>query len=464
MKACPEPVVVQQPDGSDVTIYLKGDEYLHWNEDAAGFAVVKSVDGQWWVYAREEMGRLVPTSYIVGRIEPLSVGLSKPDIAGMRAAVQQRPLFQKDAGAQKAPSAGTMKNLVVLVNFSDLTITRSTAAYDSLFNTIGYTFDGAAGSVKDYYNEISYGTFAVQSTVPAPVTLANGYAYYGANDAYGNDLRPRQMVQQALAALEARGFNFATMDGNGDGWVDGLTIIHAGGGEEYSGNNSSYIWSHQWQMTSTVTYDGVSMRTYHTEPARRGWDSSPSTQGITRIGVICHETGHFIGLPDLYDYGYDSEGAGNFCLMAGGSWNGSYGTKPAHMSAWCKSDLGWVTPTLINGSGYFTLSQAETDPQSYKLRGPFPSTQYFLAENRQGVGFDSGLPGTQRGMLIWHVDETMSNNNDQTHYLVDLEEASGTQHLELNTNGGDDADYYRLDNNTTFNATTTPNNLSYFGA
>jgi M6 family metalloprotease-like protein len=464
VKACPEPVIVRQPDGSEVKLYLKGDEYLHWNEDEAGFAVIRSADGTTWVYASEELGRLVPTSYAVGTVDPLSVGLSKPDIKKLYEAIQQRPMMQTDdTGVQKAPAAGTLRNLVVLVNFSDLSITRSTAAYDSLFNTIGYTFDGAAGSVKDYYNEVSYGNITVQSTVCAPVTLANGYAYYGGNDAYGNDLRPRQMVSQALAALEARGFDFSTMDGNGDGWVDGLTIIHAGGGEEYSGNDPNYIWSHQWQMISTVTYDGVSMRTYHTEPARRGWDAYPTTQGITRIGVICHETGHFLGLPDLYDYGYDSEGAGNFCLMAGGSWNGSYGTKPAHMSAWCKADLGWVTPTVITGTGYYTLATAATTPQSYKLRGPFPTTQYFLVENRQGAGFDSGLPGTQRGILIWHVDETMANNNDQNHYLVDLEEASGTQHLQLNLNAGEDSDYFRSGNATDFSATTTPNNLSYSG-
>ncbi len=461
VKAAPEPAVVQQPDGSKVTIYLQGDEYLHWNEDEAGFPVVKSADGLWWVYAREDLGVLAPTSYIVGRVDPLAAGISKPNIASMRAAIRQSPMLQADDGVQKAPAAGTMKNLVVLVNFSDLAITNTTLEFDNLFNQIGYTTDGAAGSVKDYYNETSYGTYSVQSTVAAAVTLASGYAYYGANDAYGNDLRPRLMVQQALAALEARGFNFAAMDGNGDGWVDGLTIIHAGGGEEYSGNDANYIWSHAWAMTSTVTYDGVSMRQYHTEPARRGWDSTPSTWGITRIGVICHETGHFIGLPDLYDYGYDSRGAGLFCLMAGGSWNGSYGTKPAHMSAWCKADLGWVTPTLITGSGFFTLSQAATVAQSYKLQGPFPATQYFLVENRQGAGFDSGLPGTQRGLLIWHVDETMSNNDDQTHYLVDLEEASGTQHLALNANSGEDSDYFRSGNATEFNATTTPNNLSY---
>ena len=56
-------------------------------------------------------------------------------------------------------------------------------------------------------------------------------------------------------------------------------------------------------------------------------------------------------------------------------------------------------------------------------------------------------------MLIWHVDETMSNNNDQTHYLVDLEEASGTQHLALNQNSGEDSDYFRFGNATDFSAT-----------
>ena len=469
VKAAPQPVLVRQPDGSEVTIYLKGDEYLHWNEDEAGFAVVKSEDGLWWVYARQELGRLVPTSYRVGRVDPLSVGLSKPNIARLREAARQSPILQKSTsvqdstGPQNAPPTGTMLNLVVLVNFSDLAISYSTPAYDDLFNQTGYTTDGASGSVKDYYTEVSYGALTVQSTVPEPVTLSSGYAYYGANDIYGNDIRPRQMVQQALAALEARGFNFATMDGDGDGWVDGLTIIHAGGGEEYSGNDPSYIWSHKWQMPSTVTYDGVKMLQYHTEPARRGWDGYPTSWGITRIGVICHENGHFIGLPDLYDYGYDSEGAGNFCLMAGGSWNGSSGTTPAHPSAYCKAALGWVTPTVITGNGYFPLSRAETAAQSYKLQGAFPSTQYFLVENRQGVGFDSGLPGTERGMLIWHVDRTVPNNDDQTHYMVDLEEASGTQHLALNQNRGEDSDYFRSGNATAFDASTTPNNLGYSG-
>ena len=476
--ACPGGATVTQPDGTPITVYLRGDEYAHWNESREGYHITRNARHE-WVYLVSENGRAVASEHAVGKADPRAVGAIKPDRAklaesgrqsrALRTAAEETPDTTQTSAAQAAPnltpSTGTMYNLVVLVNFSDLTVAYPTQDYDALFNQVGYTADGAVGSVKDYYHEVSYNTLTVQSVVPEPVTLANGYAWYGANSPIppNDDLRPREMVAEALAALEAGGFDFTTVDGDSDGQIDGLTIIHAGGGEEYSGNDPDYIWSHQWALIDPVTYDGVTMWNYHTEPARRGWDSSPSTQGITRIGVICHENGHFLGLPDLYDYGYDSKGAGDFCLMAGGSWNGNSGTTPAHMSAWCKTELEWITPTVISADGIYSLDRVETNPQAYKLQGPFPSTQYFLVENRQGTGFDAGLPGSLRGMLIWHVDETQTNNNDQTHYLVDLEEASGTQHLELNQNEGNDADYFRAGNATVFSDSSTPSNLSYSG-
>jgi M6 family metalloprotease-like protein len=463
VSASPDPVVVKQPDGSSITLFLKGDEYFHWNEDATGFPVVRSTGGS-WVYAIEQLGQLAPSSVQAGSADPLAAGLTRPDMARLRGAALKasRPMLESSEDRMlKAPAAATIYNLVLLVNFTDLTITSTTQEFNDLFNQVGYSADGATGSVKDYYDEVSYGQLDVVSVVEAPVTVSHGYAYYGANSG-GFDIRPREMVAEALAALEARGFDFRSVDGDGDGWIDGLTVIHAGGGEEYSGNDPDYIWSHQWALQYTVTYDGTRMRPYHTEPARRGYDSSPSSWGITRIGVICHETGHFLGLPDLYDTGYDSRGAGNFCIMAGGSW-GNGGITPVHFSAWCKYALGWVTPTEITAGGPYSLPQVETNQAMYLLRGPFASTEYYLVENRQGAGFDSSLPGTERGILIWHVDETISNNDDQTHYLCDLEEASGTQDLELNNNSGNDLDYFRSDNATEFTSLTTPDNLSYGG-
>lgn len=459
------PAKVIQPNGNNITVFLKGDERLHWNEDDAGYLITKSEVTNAWVYAVVDNGLIQQTPYVVGAINPAMLGLSKNEFLKLKPTDKQYkdPMSAKDLSAQVI-TTGAMKNLVVLVNFSDLTIPYSRQQYDDLFNKTGYTYDGAVGSVKDFYHEVSYNALTVDSVVVEPVTLDYGYAYYGGNDSSGNDLRPREMVQQALAKLKARGFNFQQVDSDGDGWIDGLTIIHAGGGEEYSGNDGNYIWSHKWSLISTVTYDGVKMKEYHTEPARRGWDSSPSTQGITRIGVICHEHGHFLGLPDLYDTTYNSYGAGDFCLMAGGSWGGNSGHRPTHMSAWCKVKLGWVTPTLVSPNGTQTINTFATTGQIYKAETTCGSKQYFLIENRQGVGFDASVPGSQRGLLIWHVDENKTSNDDKTHYMVDLEEASCTQHLEQKINEGDDADYFRAGNATSFDATTCPNSKCYSGS
>lgn len=449
--ACPAPVEVTQPDGMPATVYLRGDEHRHWHEDRDGYLVTHDPNQHGWVYAEEVNGVAVPTRRLVDRENPAAAGLTR-----------YHPRREAQAAARMTPppahitKTGTLKNLVVLVNFTDLAMTNTAADFDALFNQTNYTADGSTGSVRDYYRVVSNGKLTIASTVVGPVTVSRGYAYYGADGSY-HDTNVRQMVQEALGLVDASGFDFRTMDGDGDGWVDALTIIHAGGGQEYGGNDSNYIWSHAWSI-STVTYDGVNMASYHTEPARRGWDSAPYTWGITRVGVICHETAHVLGLPDLYDYGYDSRGAGGFCLMSYGTW-GNDGATPVQMSAWCKAALGWVTPTPITAAGTFALPSDGVTV--YKVQGNFPNTEYFLLENRQGGGFDASLPGTTRGLLIWHIDESMYGNDDQTHYEVDLEEASGTQHLQLNQGDGDDADYFRADTLSAFHDSTVPNSRSY---
>ncbi len=51
------------------------------------------------------------------------------------------------------------------------------------------------------------------------------------------------------------------------------------------------IWSHKWSLLETRFYNGVWMREYNINPAL--WGTSGT--GIGRIGVICHELGHFFG-------------------------------------------------------------------------------------------------------------------------------------------------------------------------
>ncbi|MBI5266332.1 MAG: hypothetical protein HY851_03780, partial [candidate division Zixibacteria bacterium] len=76
---------------------------------------------------------------------------------------------------------------------------------------------------------------------------------------------------------------------------------------------------------------------------------------------------------------------------------------------------------------------------------------YFLVENRQRTGFDTWLPGC--GEAIWHIDERSSENYDDAHRLVDLEEMDGTE----NNSAGD------LWLNKSFNDSSTPHSWSNAG-
>jgi M6 family metalloprotease-like protein len=269
------------------------------------------------------------------------------------------------------PAEGTVRNIVILACFSDhwnagastvnATYGRPPGDYTNLFNTVGYSTDGAAGSVRDYFSEVSYSKLTISSVVTNWVLLPNNEAYYGANDAWGNDLRPDVMVADAISAADTAGFDFSQGDGDGDGWVDIFTVIHSGLDEAYGGNPANCIWSHQGAMSSVVTVDGVNYFRYNTNPAHRG----NSTTGITRIGVVCHEMTHFLGLPDLYDYSNTTYGTGTWCLMGSGSWGAGWtlstAHRPVHMSAWCKYALGFLRPTDIHSQTSLSLPRVETN-------------------------------------------------------------------------------------------------------
>src|SRR4030067_456202 len=153
------------------------------------------------------------------------------------------------------------------------------------------------------------------------------------------------------------------------------------------------------------------------------------------FGVVAHEFGHYLGLPDLYDTDSSSLGVGEWDVMGSGSWNGNpRGTSPSHFSAWSKEKLGWLTP--IEGTvplltpqippGQNTPPQqtpaVENPSRAYRLTVKTASggDEYFLVENRQRTGYDAALPGD--GLLIWHIDDSVPNNDNEAHRLVDLEE------------------------------------------
>ena len=354
-----------------------------------------------------------------------------------------------------APVVGTRRALVLLVDFADKPATQSQAHFtDMLFSSGVY----ATGSMRDFYREASYNKLDVTGLVSGTGGVTTGWyrapqpkSYYTDGNFGFNDYpKNAQKLVEDVIDLAAPYVNFADYDNDGDGIVDALIVICAGSGAEATGNTND-IWSHMWGIVPK-TFNDVKIQTYFMAPEDG------------RVGVMAHELGHLLmGWPDLYDTDYSSAGTGRWDLMAGGSWN-NQGNTPAHPSAWCKARVGWVSPTtILNTQQNVNLAPYAGNAQVYKLPiGAETSKEYFLLSNRQQTGFDSHLPG--EGLLIEHVDENQSNNTDETHYLVNIEQADGRSDLNKNANRGDAGDAFPCDANCEFTSSSTPNSKAYNGA
>jgi M6 family metalloprotease-like protein len=190
--------------------------------------------------------------------------------------------------------------------------------------------------MKQYYQDMSNGSLTLTFEVKGPYTVTGTHDYYGSNDSSNQDINATSLAAEVVnkAALDSS-INFADYDNDGDGVVDGIIIIHQGPGEEASGSAND-IWSFM-STGLNITTDGVTCDSYNmvAEYTAAAGDSS--------VGLFCHEFGHILGLPDLYDYSYETEGVGDWSLMAGGSWNGDSGDCPAPLLAWERNYLGWLT-------------------------------------------------------------------------------------------------------------------------
>jgi immune inhibitor A len=330
---------------------------------------------------------------------------------------------------KKSSSKSTLNCLVLLVDFSDNVGTKPSTHFENLL------FDATnANSMRSFYKDLSFGKLDVTGSVTDWIRAKHPYSYYTAGASGTGSAYPQNvpgLLNEVLHTYCLKN-SLAPFDANGDGYVDGLFLVHAGSGAETESNptrRANMIWSHKWVLPTPFMNNGVQAYAYFTAPEDG------------RLGVFSHEFGHFIGLPDLYDTSYRSEGIGNWCLMAGGSWNGA-GNTPARMSAWCLSTLGWTSPTNLKKSGTVTLQAHEVDKTaSYRLwSGGKASKEYFLIENRQKKGRDAGLPGS--GLALWHIDETQAGNTNPLAYRVALVQADGKRDLEFARNRGDAGDLF----------------------
>ncbi len=386
-----------------------------------------------------------------GEIAAAEAALASARERGANAPAEHTPLDAR-AGA----SLGVVRLLVILVDFSDEEWTAGSVAatpadFDLLLGSQGQY---PTGSMKDFYDENSYGLADLRVDVAGWYRMPETYAYYTAcNHGFGSyPMNAQRLAEDAVAAADGD-VDYRTYDNNGDGRVDALAIAHAGPGFEDTGD-ACRIWSHAWGFAAQ-TRDGVVLSGYSMEPEESGGG------GIVHIGVFCHEFGHTLGIPDLYP----CYNLGSFSVMAGGTWaNG--GVTPVHFDAWSKIRLGWVVPTNVTAplSGA-SIPRVEDSPTVYRLwtRGA-GGPEYFLIENRQRFGFDAFLPGS--GLAIYHVLDTNAQCGSPP--KITMEQADGEDEIAL---GGavDAGDFWpgsggAENPNRLFDRDTVPSSRTHGGA
>lgn len=382
----PEPYPYTQPDGSVVMLTQHGDEFHHWIT-CNGVAVKKDAAGYYRPYVR-----------------PRAVTSGKSATRRAQAASARRSALKSDIGM------GERRFLVILVEFSDLpfSIPSPNAAFTNLLNQNGYSYNGGTGSVKDFYTDNSAGVFVPSFDVYGPVTLENGYAYYGGNDEDGGDLRPDAALAEACDLLDEE-IDFSKYDLDGDGYVDNVFFYYAGHNEAEGGGEDT-IWPHQWSLYRYSSFhDGVKVFRYACSSEYKGVASASVMCGI---GTFVHEFGHVLGLPDFYDTDYDQNGSarhpGAFSTMAGGNYaNG--GNTPVNFTSVERQMLGWMGCfNTLSSSGAYSLGGLSGNNLPYVSKADVDGED-FIYEFRDGTGWDRYLP---TGIVVYHRDASLNICHD----------------------------------------------------
>ena len=321
---------------------------------------------------------------------------------------------QRQMIASYVPSQGKVRIPVILVNFTDLSfsIANPQAQFNDLFNINGGSNPNATGSVHTYYDASSNGALDLEYEVFGPYTLSHEMAYYGANKTSNgvttnHNIRAQELVTEAVQLAYNKGVDFSSFDANNDGTVDNISIVVAGYNEAEGGPANS-IWPHYSNVNTTKRYGTKYISGYLMISEYRG--SGGKVQA--GIGTYCHEFGHALGLPDLYDTSSsDAYTVGDWDVMCSGCYNNSGSTPPTY-TAFERFVMGWLTPEQVTTAGMKTLQPIETSNEALLVaatthnKNPFSPNpaEYFLMENRQALGWDAGRDAlVATGMLVTHI-------------------------------------------------------------
>ncbi|MSR82092.1 MAG: T9SS type A sorting domain-containing protein [Candidatus Latescibacteria bacterium] len=352
------------------------------------------------------------------------------------------------AGAQTSQPAsalktsGTLNALVIFAKFQGEAQgeTQAPPWAADLFNL------GVPGSFAHFYREMSRGKISVSGQVlPRRYSSLQPAAAYVAASAgvQGNfGLFNRQILEQAdgdadFGRFDNDGPDGVPNSGDDDGYVDVVFInllsvprnffISGATGYASLGLDTDFISNDPAAKGETI----------HIRSRFSGFGGTTQrghTFSVTAASM-CHEFGHVLGLPDLFDQSSvtasgqldpteESAGVGKWCLMTSAGTQG-WGVEdgPNAFCAWALAKLGWVEVVeLTQDQPDLAIEDVAKGNKIYKIR--LSADECFLLENRRRASsyYNRSIAG--EGLLVWHVDER-ADNDEERHPQVDLVCADG---------------------------------------
>ena len=419
------PVSVTQPNGEKLALYASGDEFYNWLHDQAGYTIIQDHDTGYYVYAKDDKGRLVSSGVAVTVNEGVNAAnvkaLALPK--GLQVAPDLRPkpseIFTEGSPANQkqilqAPKTGSLNNLVIFIRFAgEAEFTDALSIYDNMFNTSSAGYN----SMRNYFQEASYSALTISTSFyPTPTTTVVSYQssnlrnYYQPYDAVTNPSgytggdngtmrrdREHALLQSAVDSVSSQVPTGLNLDGDSDGYVDNVCFVVDGDPTGWS----SLLWPHMWSLYSvTANINSKRVWTYNFQ-----LQNSLKNSGV---GVLCHEMFHSLGAPDLYHYySYTNlHPVYTWGLMEYDS------NPPRHMLSYMKYKYGtWIAAIPeITTPGTYTLNPLSSSTNNcYKIRSPWSASEYWVVEYRKKTTtFENSLPG--EGLLVIRINPAYNGN------------------------------------------------------
>lgn len=400
-------VVRTAADGTEQTVFLNGDETFHYITDA---------NGNW---LDEET--LLPMS---------------EERKGERLKAKGQSRMAKARRAKQETGTDRLlapRGIIILVSFQDKEFQQTNKDMTEWAMGEDYTYNGATGSIHQYFYDQSWGEYDMEIDVVGPVTVSRNVSYYGSNDWNGDDKHPDEMVREACQLAADAGADFSKYDSNNDGYVDWIVVLYAGKGEA-DGGAATTIWPHQYELSYTGMQIKLNGKTVDHYCCLNEIDGQSGKR--CGIGTFCHEFSHVMGLPDFYATNNASHRT--MCewdIMDYGPYLNDGNTPPCY-SAYERWFMGWITPRVLTEPENVTLRLLDKykealllcDGDAHNLDGlnPQPKT-FYLLESRTKAGWDKYLPGY--GMMITKVQYSATKwsqntvNNTSGNLGIDIIEA-----------------------------------------